>query len=117
MAKETQQELPGISDPDNYRKLMEPVTVDDAEKNIAAFSEEFYLLRNKHHITDVLVTVKIPVRYKEGEVGEVMTSLSCGNELCREPMAAWAFGYEQSARQEMIAKIVKEHKSIKRPPR
>lgn len=107
-----QKQFNGIQAPANYRKLCEPISQADAEKNTTAFFEEFYELRNKHGIADAYCIVKIPVKVEDVE-GEIVLSMHCGNELSRESMAAWAFGYEQSQRQIRIAELLAQSKSIK----
>jgi hypothetical protein len=98
--------LDGIADAGNYRKLMEPIPVADAEKHIENFFRELYDLRNKHGIADVYAVVKLFTANDDGAEGEVFSALHCGSELEREPMVAWALGYEQSQRQARIANMI-----------
>jgi hypothetical protein len=107
----------GISDPGNYRKLSEPVSLEDAEKRLSAFWTELYDLRNKHGIQDAYTVVMLTVATEDGDDETVFTSMHCGNELNREPMTAWALGQEQANRQERIIKLMSSKTAIKKPVR
>lgn len=114
MSKE-QKTFTGISDPENCRKLNEPVAIEHAEKALNEFFEEFYDLRNKHGIANAYCIAQVNVLTADGSEGEVIASMHAGNELVRESLAAWALGKEQSLRQQRIAKLLADSPSIKNP--
>jgi hypothetical protein len=101
-------EQKGIFAPDNYRELSKPFDGPEAaNKALAAFQDELYELRNKHRIANFYWVAKIPLKYEDGDEGEQFVVAHYGDELKREEMAAFAFGYESSHRQERIAKLLK----------
>lgn len=101
---EEEKEQQGIFAPENYRELCKPFpNAAEAEKSLNAFWDDLYELRNKHHMTDVHVIVRVPIAEHH-----VMTSFHCGDSLLGESMTAWAFGLQQASRQENIARVVEE---------
>jgi hypothetical protein len=108
----------GKKNPDNYRKLCEPFeSMAAVEKAITAFWEEFYELRNKHKIPDVLVVWRVPAYDAEGEEGIVTSKLYCGNSDHAEGMAAMAYGQCAVERQERTAKHLQGFVSQKKDRR
>jgi hypothetical protein len=110
-----QKTFTGISDPENCRKLNEPVAIEHAEKALNEFFEEFYDLRNKHGIANAYCIVQMNVLADDGSEGEVITSMHAGNELVKESLAAWALGKEQANRQQRIAKLLADSPAVRTP--
>lgn len=97
------------NDPDNYREMSAPfASPEEADAALRAFADEFYALRNKYRIADILAVVNVSIRYEDGRVGEVVTRSYYGNEHKAESLAAWSMGYEQSERQARIAKVLRD---------
>ncbi len=96
----------GKNDPQNYRTLNVAAPIATVEQRINDFYEEFYTLRNKYQLPNVYVIVRANVLYEGGEEGVVTSRLMAGFEANAEEMTAWALGYEQSQRQERIARIL-----------
>lgn len=106
-----------ILDQENYYQLSKPFdSPAEAEAAVEAFWQELYALRNKHKLPDVYVILAIPIRYEDGDVGNVMARLHAGDELRAESMVAWAFGREGAMRQERTAKIEAMGAAIKARP-
>lgn len=110
-----QKEQRGIWSPENYHEVSKPFeSVEAAAKAIDDFFEEFYELRNKHRISDVYAIARVLT-----PDGERTARMMAGNEYYAETLTAWAFGFEQSQRQERIWRIIDEttkatkHKSRK----
>lgn len=100
---------PGLFDADNYHKLNQPFeSADDANAALEAFWEEFYALRNKYKIPDVLVVFRLMCRTKDGDVAELFGSLNAGSEMYAESLAAWGYGRESAQRQERMARIISQ---------
>lgn len=101
----------GKANPSNYRRLCEPFESMEVANNAAqAFWEEFYELRNKHHIADCLVICRFAVATDKGE-GIVHMRMHAGDEMHAENMAAFALGAAQVERQEATARFIR--KSLK----
>lgn len=93
------------NDPENYYNLSQPFeNADDANKAISDFYDDVALLRKKHRIPDVLITIKGSVKYDTG-VGDFMNVISFGNQLNQVPMAAYSFGKTQADQRELINKL------------
>lgn len=98
-----------ILDSDNYERCRAPFeTAEEANAALEAFWSEFYELRNKHRISDVLVTFQMQVRQESGQVSTLFGSLMAGSQLNQEPLAAWALGKAQADRQEMIGRMIEQ---------
>jgi hypothetical protein len=96
-------------DNDNYLRCSTPFeTPEEASAALEAFWNEFYELRNKHRVSDVLLTFRIQVRHNENGVHEHMGSLFAGSEMFTEALAAWALGKAQAERQERIAGLLSQ---------
>ena len=91
--------------PEIYRKCCTTKPPEQAQTDWEAFCQEVYELRVKHQIPDLCLVARMVLQYPEGE-GQAMTIAHFGDELQAEPMTAWAFGHEQSQRQERIASLV-----------
>jgi len=108
----------GISDPKLYRKLSEPFpSVDEAENAAQAFAKDLRELRAKHGMQDVLASVGISFIAEDGNESFQILVMHNGDELKSEMLAAYAFGHEQSRRQERIARIATPAKAILAPKR
>lgn len=95
------------SDPENYYKMSEPFeSTDIANDAIGKFMEELSELRKKHNIRDVYVIIYDTAKLKEGDVGEFITTGNFGNQMNCLPMAAYAYGQEQSEHKERISKMI-----------
>lgn len=91
--------------PDNYRKLCEPFeSLQATEKALEAFWEEFYELRNKHKIADVLIIYRVNCLDSDGVEGVVTGKFHCGNVELSEGMSAMAYGQAVVERQERMAR-------------
>jgi hypothetical protein len=100
-------------DPDNYARCSAPFeTAEEANAALDAFWDEFYELRNKHRIADVLVTFRLQVRQKDGGAAEMFGSLMAGNQMYAEPLAAWSLGKASADRQEMIGRFVAQSVNV-----
>ena len=111
---ETQKKLDdgSISDPDNYIEMRKGYpTLEEADAAMHNFWNEFYELRNKYRIADAHVIIAITIAGK----GDMMLAMHAGNELMQEPMAAWALGNASANRQENIARLLAQSKSVKKP--
>lgn len=101
--------------PKNYRQLSEPFeSPEEAEKVVGEFWEEFYALRNKYEIPDILLVLQFSIEYPEGE-GIVLAKLYAGDERNGEGMAAFAYGQCSGERQERIAKNLNKVVTQRRP--
>ena len=111
MAEEQKQLLEDkeIDDTDHWLAMQQPfASADEANEALGKFWDEFYGLRNKYRIASVMVICKCRIRYDDKSVGDVMTSMHAGSSVEREPMAAWAYGYETCNRQETIARVIED---------
>lgn len=98
--------------PDTYRELNKPFpSAEAADAAIEAFWGEFYELRVKHKLPDVLVVIRANVVCEDGEESDAIVSMHAGSTLHKESMAAWAFGRAQLERQQAIGKMLT--KSVK----
>lgn len=88
-----------------YRILSEPVSKDEANKNIAAFFEAVSEAREKFHIPDVLCVVSVVVSYESGE-GQATMYFCAGDAGHTESLAAYAFGQEQAQRREYMNQLL-----------
>lgn len=94
-------------DADNYQRCCAPFeTGDEANAALEAFWSDFYDLRNKHRIADVLITFRVQVRQQDGQVAELFGSMMAGSELYQEALAAWSLGKASADRQAMIGRMV-----------
>ena len=91
--------------PEIYRECCTPKPPEQAQTDWDAFCQAVYELRVKHRIPDIDLLARMVIQYEEGE-GQAMTHAHFGDELQAEPMIAWAFGYEQSQRQERITSLL-----------
>lgn len=93
--------------PSLFRELSVPVP--DAELQTALM--EFYKgvgeLREKHRIANVYCVVNGAMLTTEGEESEYMTSFQYGDMLRGQSMVAWAYGYEQAAREETLGEVMR----------
>lgn len=84
-------------------KCYEPFAdVDAANAAVSGFMQDLYELRLKHHISDVLVTIRDSVISDEDIIGTVMLHSRFGNETTAEVMAAYTLGRVSEERQQMI---------------
>ena len=96
--------------PDNYRKLCEPFeSLAAAEKAISGFWDEFYELRSKYKLADVLTIVRVPALAEDGEEGIVSIKMHAGDAMHEEGMAAMAYGQAVANRQERMGKLLAGH--------
>lgn len=94
---------------DHWLEMQKPLdSVDAADKAIEGFWDEVYALRTKYRIAGIYVICKVRMVYETGKPCEAFASMHAGNELEREAMTAWAFGREQSARQERMLQLFTE---------
>lgn len=90
-----------LIDHDKYLEMSKPFASGEAaETAVNAFFEEVYELRNKYKLADIHIVGRIPVAD-----GLIHCAMHFGDLNLAEAMAAWAFGYEQSRRQQRIAEI------------
>jgi hypothetical protein len=107
MAKEDKTLFP-TSAPATYREMNQPFAGPEAaEAAVNGFYRELYDLRVKHRLADVYVAIRVPVDYGDSE-GVVHAGAHIGDPFLAEAMTAWAFGYEQSQRQERTAEILSD---------
>ena len=106
-----------FSDPENYRQLSQPFeSLDAADKAVQSFFSEVSELRKKHKITNLYLIVGSSVTTDTGEP-EFLTTRHFGDSLKRESMVAYAFGQEQSERQELIGKLLSGKGIVHRGPK
>jgi hypothetical protein len=89
---------------ERYAKLMQPITRDAGNENISNFMNAVSKLRERYHIPECLVVLKVNIRYADGEVGEAITSAHFGSQYEAESMAAYALG---NARAKITAEVNK----------
>lgn len=89
---------------ERYAKLMQPISRDAGNENISNFMDEVSRLRERYHIPECLVVLKVNIRYADKEVGEAITSAHFGNQYEAESMAAYALG---NARAQVTAEVNK----------
>ena len=89
---------------ERYAKLMQPITRDEGNENILNFMDEVAKLRDRYHIPECLMVLKVNIRYADGQVGEAITSAHFGSQYEAEAMAAYALG---NARAQVIAQVNK----------
>jgi hypothetical protein len=94
------------NDPKVYREMCLPKTVEQANADWTAFAGELYELRVKHRIADVYVIARMPIQYDDGDEAPQNVSAHFGDVLNREPMTAWAVGFESANRQAMIREVI-----------
>ena len=100
-----------VSDPGLYHRMCEPFPTEDAANAaMAEFWKELRSLREKHHMADVHVTVRVVLPGGEG-----MVSMHCGSQVYEEPMTAWAFGQAQARRQASVMDLVSSSKALRKP--
>jgi hypothetical protein len=90
-------------DPENYAAMSVPL---ESEKAIHDFYEELSELRKKHGIRDLLCVVYGSIKYDDGEIGEYMTHSSFGNSVNAIVMAAFVYGQEKKANEELMGKLL-----------
>ena len=96
------------SDAENYRKLSVPKpSIEQANKDIAAFFEDLAELRKKHSIMDVLCVAQINVIYEDGEEGNPITYSHFGDQTKALAMAAYAMGTAKADMDAICAKLMK----------
>lgn len=89
---------------ERYAKLVQPISRDAGNENIGNFIEEVSKLRERYHIPECLLVLKVNIRYSDGQVGEAITSVHFGNQYEAESMAAYALG---NARAQITAEVNK----------
>jgi hypothetical protein len=89
---------------ERYAKLMQPISRDAGNENISNFMDEVSKLRERYHIPECLLVLKVNIRYADGQVGEAITSAHFGNQYEAESMAAYALG---NARAQITAEVNK----------
>jgi len=89
---------------ERYAKLMQPITRDDGNENISNFLDAVSKLRERYHIPECLVILKVNICYGDGQVGEAITSAHFGSQYEAESMAAYALG---NARAQITAEVNK----------
>lgn len=95
--------------PARYRDLSKPFeNYDVANKALSAFYDELSELRQKHKIANVYVILKVNAVGEDGEEGEALSSMHMGSGLEAESLCAWAYGREQSRREQAIAALLKD---------
>lgn len=95
-----------IHAPETARKMNEPVSPEEADKNLRGFFDELYALRVKYHLPDVYAVIRTTIAYPDKTEGEKIGKLHIGNEMYAEAMAAWAMGYEMAQREKKIARLL-----------
>jgi NH3-dependent NAD+ synthetase len=91
---------------ERYAKLMQPLARGKASANIDAFFDAVGALREKYHMLECLVVVKLNVEYSDKQIGEAVTSAHFGSQLEAEPLAAYALGNARARVREHINKLV-----------
>jgi hypothetical protein len=92
--------------PELFRKMAEPFpSAEAADAAFQAFAEELGALREKHKVTNVQFVMHASYRTPEGGELQLMNMGHYGDSLTAEPMAAYAFGYEQGRREQMVAQF------------
>lgn len=95
-------------DPENYRKMSEPHTSQDAaNKALQAFFDAVEKLRNEHHIQDVHVIAKTNAINKDGREQAGILSAHFGHMLEAAPMCAWSLGQAQAEYQQIVGEYLK----------
>lgn len=89
---------------ERYAKLVQPISRDAGNENITNFMDEVSRLRERYHIPECLLVLKVNIRYADGQVGEAITSSHFGNQYEAESMAAYALG---NARAQITAEVNK----------
>jgi len=89
---------------ERYAKLMQPISREEGNENILNFMEEVSKLRDRYHIPECLMVLKVNIRYGDGQVGEAITSAHFGSQYEAESMAAYALG---NARAQITAQVNK----------
>jgi len=89
---------------ERYTKLVQPISRDAGNENISNFMDELSRLRERYHIPECLVVLRVNIRYADGEVGEAITSAHFGSQYEAESMAAYALG---NARAKITAEVNK----------
>lgn len=107
MAKEYQQEMfDEKHNAANYRKCLEPfVSPEEANNELEAFWNEFYELRNKYGIPDMLVTLMFSIATEDDEV-QHLAMFSCGSDMNVERMAAYAHGRASAQAKELMGRYL-----------
>lgn len=101
-------------DPENYHKMSEPFESKEAISTaLTAFNDELSELRKKYKIADILVTIQDSIKYEDGNIGQVMLTLSFGNSLNIPVLAAYAHGQAQAESREHINKLLSGQKQTK----
>ena len=99
------------NNPTLYRRLSEPhESPDVANSRIAAFLEEVYAARERHHIQDALIVIAGNVVYPEQE-GRFTTHAFFGDSTRAEVLAAYALGAVGAERRETVNTLTKGRKS------
>lgn len=94
--------------PKLFRELSEPFpTMDALTAALDAFTKDLGEIREKHRIANVYCVLAFSV-IENGEETESMSSVSFGDSLRRQPMAAWAYGREQADHEALMRHIVAE---------
>lgn len=91
-----------IKDPATYRRMSEPLASKaEAESAIEAFFADLRLIRERHHLRDVVAVVQ--VAYVEGGVeGMDIGTLTVGSKAEALPLLALAYGAERSSYLAMV---------------
>ncbi len=79
-----------------YYKMNQPFENKDvANESIMKFYEELGELREKYKIADLFVITRGSVKY-EDKIGEFMDTMSYGDPLKQEALAAYGYGQSQA---------------------
>lgn len=91
-----------IKDPATYRRMSEPLpSKAEAASAIEAFFADLRLIREKHHMRDVVAVVQVP--YVEGDLeGMDIGTLTIGSKAEALPLLALAYGAERAGYLAMV---------------
>ncbi len=88
-------------------------TVEEADKAVQEFGNALAELRKKHRIMNLVYIVEISVKDR----GEAALTGMFGRASDEERLAAYLFGEATARRQEFIANVLQQSKSLKRTKR
>ncbi len=105
---EDQKTLDGfVPNAKRYREASEPhKSKTAANEALAVFIEELNELRVKHRIKDLLLVYGVSVLDADGNESVAMGTAGFGNQTFWESMAAFAFGHEQTKREQRIRELL-----------
>jgi class 3 adenylate cyclase len=97
------------SDPEKYRRLSAPRSVEETNKAINDFFDELGAIREKHGMADVTCVIGVKVQHTE-KVGDAVTLCHYGDSTNQERLLAWALGQAQAERRELINSLLSGEK-------